>query len=81
MAEEPAGRESESNALLKSQKALANTRRLFKTNVPFLQKWADNHLIVGYIASTILPIVGFVAACILVRYKGEYTNCMVEHFY
>jgi len=38
-------------------------------------------LIVGYLSSIILPIVGFVGACIVVRYKGDYTHCMVENYY
>ena len=54
---------------------------MFKLKVPFLQKFADNHIIVGYLASLLLPIAGFVAACILVRYKGDYTHCMVQNYY
>lgn len=49
--------------------------------MPFLQKFADVHLIVGYLSSVILPILGFVGACIVVRYKGDYTHCMVENHY
>ena len=46
-----------------------------------MQKFADVHLIVGYLCSIILPILGFVGACIVVRYKGDYTHCMVENHY
>ena len=49
--------------------------------MPFLQKFADVHLLVGYFFSIVLPIVGFVAACILVRYKGDYTHCVAENHY
>lgn len=39
------------------------------------------HLIVGYFSSVILPIVGFIGSCILVRYKGDYTHCLIENHF
>ena len=29
----------------------------------------------------VLPILGFIGSVIIVRYKGNYTNCLVENFY
>ena len=37
-------------------------------------------MIVGFLTSVLIPIAGFVAACMLVRYKGNYTNCLVINF-
>lgn len=81
MSETVEKKEEQSALLSKSIAAVNSSKRIFKTNVSFLAKFSDNHLIVGYFASIILPIVGFVASCILVRYKGDYTHCMVENFY
>ena len=37
-------------------------------------------MIVGFLTSVLIPIAGFIAACMLVRYKGNYTNCLVTNF-
>lgn len=49
-------------------------------NMGTLQKFADIHLIVGFIPSVILPLIGFVATCFLVRFKEDYSNCVVKNF-
>ena len=53
----------------------------YKNKAPLLQVFADINLIVGFWASVVLPIVGFIGSAILVRYKGNYADCLIEkHF-
>lgn len=63
------------------QNKLQRVQSSFTQRIPFLQKFADVHLIVGFLSSVILPIVGFVGSCILVRYKGDYTHCLIENHF
>lgn len=46
-----------------------------------MQLFADINLIVGFLFSIILPITGFIGTCILVRYKGDYTDCLIEKYF
>ena len=41
---------------------------------------ADIQLLIGCPMAVILPIIGFVSACVLVRYKKEYKECLVQEF-
>ena len=50
--------------------------RFSKTHVTKIQALADIQLIIGCPMAVILPLIGFVAACILVRYKKEYRECV-----
>ena len=38
--------------------------------------FSDIHLIVAAVPAVILPIFGFFAACIQVRYKSQYKDCI-----
>lgn len=64
-----------------ARKSLIKLSSTFSKKVPFLQKWADLHILVGYFSAVVLPLVGFVGSCILVRYKGDYVNCLVANHY
>jgi len=62
-----------SNVRLKAQAAL-------NKKVVFIQVFADIHLLVGSIISVILPFFGFISCCMLVRYKNDYSKCVVENY-
>jgi len=48
--------------------------------VLIMHVFADIHLLVGSITSVILPIFGFISSAMLVRYKNDYTECVVKNY-
>ena len=39
---------------------------------------SDILLIVAAIPATLLPLIGFISACIMVRFKGSYQECILK---